>query len=74
MLPPLSCKGREHLHLMAGDTQTKTGRFRFTGLTIRWRRGGGRVDDVSLALSLAEQGDERVIGLPNRLFGRELWR
>lgn len=36
--------------------------------------GGDDVDDVSLALSLADSGDERVIGQLNALFGEELWQ
>lgn len=35
--------------------------------------GGDAIDDVSLALSLVEGGDERVIGQLNALFGEELW-
>lgn len=35
--------------------------------------GGDAIDDVSLALSLVEEGDERVIGQLNALFGEELW-
>ena len=36
--------------------------------------GKDAVDDVSLALTLVEEGDERVIGQLNALFGEELWR
>lgn len=36
--------------------------------------GGSAVDDVSLALTLVGEGDERVIGQLNALFGEELWR
>ncbi len=35
--------------------------------------GRGQIDDVSLALSLIEEGDERVIGQINALFKEELW-
>lgn len=36
--------------------------------------GGDAVDDVSLALTLVGEGDERVIGQLNELFGEELWQ
>ena len=36
--------------------------------------GGDAVDDVSLALTLVGEGDERVIGQLNALFEEELWR
>ena len=36
--------------------------------------GKDAVDDVSLALTLIEEGDERIIGQLNALFGEELWR
>lgn len=36
--------------------------------------GGGAVDDVSLALTLVEEGDERVIGQLNALLEEEIWR
>lgn len=35
--------------------------------------GGKTVDDVSLALTLINEGNERVIGELNTLFGEELW-
>lgn len=35
--------------------------------------GGDAVDDVSLALTLLAEKDERVIGQLNALFGEELW-
>lgn len=35
--------------------------------------GVGAVDDISLALALAGEGDERVIGQLNALFKEELW-
>lgn len=35
--------------------------------------GKATIDDVSLALTLAGEGDERVIGQLNALFGEELW-
>lgn len=35
--------------------------------------GGGAVDDVSLALTLVEEGDERVVGQLNALFEEEIW-
>lgn len=36
--------------------------------------GGDAVDDVSLAMTLVGEGDERVIGQLNALFEEELWR
>lgn len=36
--------------------------------------GGNAVDDVSLALSLVEDGDERIVGQLNALFKEELWQ
>lgn len=36
--------------------------------------GRSAIDDVSLALTLVGEGDERVIGQLNALFGEELWR
>ena len=36
--------------------------------------GGDAVDDVSLALTLVGEGDERVMGQLNALFGEELWQ
>lgn len=36
--------------------------------------GGDVVDDISLALTLVGEGDERVIGQLNALFKEELWR
>ena len=36
--------------------------------------GGDAVDDVSLALTLVGEGDERVIGQLNAIFGEELWQ
>lgn len=36
--------------------------------------GGRAVDDVSLALTLVEEGDERIIGQLNALFEEELWQ
>ncbi|WP_432314472.1 helix-turn-helix transcriptional regulator [Collinsella aerofaciens] len=36
--------------------------------------GGCAIDDVSLALTLVEEGDERVIGELNALFEEEIWQ
>ena len=37
--------------------------------------GQGRIDDISLALSLVDEGDERAIGELNALFGEDdLWQ
>ena len=36
--------------------------------------GGDAIDDVSLALTLVGEGDERVVGQLNALFGEEIWR
>lgn len=36
--------------------------------------GGDEIDDVSLALTLAGEEDERVIGQLNKLFEEELWQ
>lgn len=36
--------------------------------------GGGAIDDVSLALTLVGEGDERVVGQLNALFEEEIWQ